>query len=598
MNTLTLDGLGLRMSKVISWDTETRGFDWSTPEQQAFMITWADGDGEYAAWEHDEEAIARFKVAVDEADAIVAHNAKFDIHQVRATFGFDPSEGKVLHDTDLLSRVLHPEGAKKGAMGGHGLKANAQIYLRADAKDPEEAIKQMAKSIGLRTIKQTGAYFEVARAYPEVMEEYARMDARYTYDLLDKWLPQLGDLKRIYDMEMAVLPILVRAEQRGVAVDQDVVQAIKARFTAELAEVHERLTDSLGEQALGGEGSDEALIEALLMQGIPLHKKTDSGKLATNKFALQEFERDYPVIADLFEHRRLSRFLSTYIGAMDGRDIVHTSFNQCEAWTGRMSSRSPNMQNLPKRAGQEVRSVFVPREGHSFVICDYEGIEVRLLAYYLGDPDFRELVGSGEHDPHAWMCTNIWGGEISDYVKGSAKEISHRQPAKNILFAITYGAGGPRVHAMLRDADFEFPDDVDEITYAKSVASKIKSNLPGYYKLMKRVRSKIENVGYVNTIMGRKNPVSKEKSYVGLNALIQGSAADIMKQGLINVDAAVKPLGGIPLLVVHDEVVVEVPSENADEALRLTEQALISAYDLNPHLAVSGKVVTTSYADG
>jgi DNA polymerase-1 len=91
--------------------------------------------------------------------------------------------------------------------------------------------------------------------------------------------------------------------------------------------------------------------------------------------------------------------------------------------------------------------------------------------------------------------------------------------------------------------------------------------------------------------------VKKDKSYVGLNALIQGSAADIMKQGLINVDDAVRPLGGIPLLVVHDEVVVEVPTENADEALQRMEEALIAAYSLNPKLAVEGSVVHTSYAD-
>lgn len=579
--------------KTVAFDTETRGLNWFDEDERAFLATWADEAGEYKADLSDEAQVGQFHHDLVFAQRIVGHNLKFDIHQARETLGIDVLQiDAELHDTDLMSRVLHPEGQNK-SRSGHGLKENAKVYLRADAADDEEAIKAMGKSIGLRTIRQKGAYYDIWRAYPEVMEQYALMDARFTYDLLEKWAPQLGDLKRIYDMEMKVLPVLVRAEARGVATDQAAVHELKTKYTAELAEVHEYLASELGEQALGGEGSDEALTEALLKHGIPLYQKTDTGKLATNKFALQEFEKDFELIAKLFEHRRLDRFLTTYIGAVDGRDVVHCNFGQCSAWTGRMSCRSPNMQNLPKRAGKEVRSVFVPREGHSFLVCDYEGIEVRLLAYYLGDRDFRDLVANPEHDPHAWMCTNIWGGEIKDYIKGSDKAITHRQPAKNILFAITYGAGRKRVANMLADAGMPATEDD-----AKAVISKIKASLPGYYKLNKRIRSKIENVGYVNTIMGRKNPVNKDKSYVGLNALIQGSAADIMKQGLINADEAVRHLGGIPLLVVHDEVVIEIPSENADEGLRLTKQALISAYDLDPGLEVEGSVVTTSYADG
>ena len=119
----------------------------------------------------------------------------------------------------------------------------------------------------------------------------------------------------------------------------------------------------------------------------------------------------------------------------------------------------------------------------------------------------------------------------------------------------------------------------------------------GPFQLNSRLRKKIESVGYVNTIIGRKNPVNKDKAYVGLNALIQGSAADIMKQGLVNVDTAVRDLGGTALLVVHDEVVVEVPTEYAEECARRMEQALTSAYPLNPPLSVEGGVVHDNYAN-
>jgi DNA polymerase I len=578
--------------RVVAWDTETKGLRWFDPNEQAFLATWADEDGEYCADLSNPEEAARFREALESADVLVAHNAKFDTHQTRATLGIDVLSMKAkIHDTDLMSRVLYPEGQRKGERGGHGLKNLAKVYLRADADDPEEAIKEMAKQIGLRTIKQTGAYYQVWRAYPDVMERYALMDARYTFDIYQKFSSSMSDLRRVYDLEMTVFPILVRAEALGIRTDQAQVAHFKKKFGDELEAVREYLTVELGEEAIGGEGSEDALTESLLAIGVPLTETTPTGKLATNKFALQPFEKDYPQIAALFELRRLERFLSTYIGPMDGREIIHPSFHQCGAWTGRMSCSSPNMQNWPKRAGKEVRSVLVPREGHSFVVCDYESIEVRLLAYYLGDQGFRDMIASG-HDPHAWMATNIWGGSVTDFAKGGPND-KKRGLAKNILFAITYGAGKRRVAAMLRDAGF--PSSEDD---AKAIISKIKASLPNYYRLNQRIRNKIEAVGHVNTIIGRKNPVGKDKSYVGLNALIQGSAADIMKHGLINVDRAVAPLGGVPLLVVHDEVVVEVPTQHADECLARTEESLIAAsLNISPRLAVSGSVVHTSYAD-
>lgn len=585
----------------VAFDTETCGLDWFDPEQGAFLVTWATAEGEWWADLSDPNSaeIGRFLAAVEAADVIVGHNLTIDIHMIREALGVDiAAMNKQLEDTDLVSRVLFPEGQSKGARGGHGLKNLAAVYLRVDAKDPEEAIDALAKSIGYRSgIKPPRshkgpwfAYRDVYRAYPVELVNYAVMDARYTYDLYERWQDKAaGD--RVYEMERQVMPILLEAERVGIATDQARVAEFKREFTNEKHEVYDRLAHHLGEQALGGEGSEDALVQALLKQGIPLTVKTDTGKLSTAKNALQPFENEFPVIADLFEYRRLERFLNTYIGPMEGVDVVHPSFFQIGAWTGRMSCSRPNLQNWPKRAGKRVRGVLVPREGHAFVVVDYEGIEARFLAYYLGDPGYREIVAT--RDPHAWMAAQIWGGDYDDYLKDTPQELTHRQPAKNILYAICYGAGAPRVSNMLRDAGL--PCSLDE---ARKIISKIKSSLPNFYYLTKhRVEPKIKSVGYVNTVVGRKNPVKKDRAYVGLNALIQGSAADIMKLGLINVDRVVKPLGGTPLLVVHDEVVVEVPIVNAEECLAVTRHAMESAWDLNPPLAADGSWVTTSYAD-
>lgn len=577
--------------KAVAFDTETKGFDWWRPEQQAFLATWADSDGTYAADLSDKAAVGRFITALEEADVIIGHNLKFDVHQVRYTLGFDPIKAKRVADTDTMSRLLYPEGAS-GSGFGHGLKPLATKHLNADAADPEDAIKAMMKEIGVKK-SDTASYYEVYRAYPSVMTEYALADARYTYDLWAKWFPLFEAdprLMALFELEMEVMQRLLEAEEHGIQTDQTRCAELKREYEAQRRIVYDKLARELGEEALGGEGSKNALVEALLGIGVPLTETSDNGELTTSKFALQPFANEFPIIEDLFEYRRLERFLSTYIGAIEGNDVIHTSFQPIGAWTGRMACRSPNMQNFPKRAGKEVRSVLVPRAGHSFVVCDFESIEMRLLAYYLGNHEFRKLVV--DRDSHAWMASQIWGGVPDDYAKDGPQD-HLRSLAKNMLFAITYGAGAPRIQSMLLDAGMEVSKG-----RAKEIISVIKKNLPGYYKLMKRIRHKIETVGYVNTIMGRKNPVSKEKAYVGLNALIQGSAADVMKLAVVKLCEEAEKYGGRFVLVVHDEAVVEVPTGQAEVCLEAVRSAMVSCIVVDPPLSVSGHYTEVSYADG
>lgn len=566
----------------IAFDTETRGLAWDNPEERAFLATWADDRNEYISDLSKADEVETFVNALDSADVLVAHNAPFDVHQTRETVGYDPlSRVVALHDTNIMARVAMPAGQSRPS---YKLKDLAQTFVSDDAKDAEDNIAAMAKSAGIK-LKATGGYYDTWRAYPEVMEKYARLDARYTYELHKKFAAELEG-NGAWDLEQKVQPILIEAERRGIALDQTVVADLKTEYEKRRDQSRATLTEFLPEEALGGPGSEEALADSLLGLGVPLHRKTQkTGKYQTSRFALQEFENDYPVVRALSDYRTADKFLSTYIEPMVGRDVVHTSFGQCEAWTGRMSSYRPNMQNIPSRGGARVRSMFVPREGHSFVVCDYDSIEVRLLAYYMGQAGYRDLITKGM-DPHAWMAAQIHGGTMEDYVKGSDGE-SLRAQAKNTMFAITYGAGAPRVADMNQISREE----------AKALIAKIKKSLPGYYRLNKRIREKVEAEGHVTTLFGRRQPVTPEKSYVGLNALIQGSAADVMKQGLVNVAEAVAPYGAVPLLVVHDEVVVEVPTENAEHVAQITEHAMTEAFELDPPLAVSGSIVDTNYAD-
>lgn len=584
--------------KVLAFDTETRGLDWFDPKQRAFLATTADGNTEYAYDLENEEEVAAFVAQMREADVLVAHNLSFDVHHVRESTGLDVlSLGAELHDTDTMSRLLFPGGQRQLERGGHGLKNLARIYLDPHADAEEEAIDALAVNLGYKNgIKPPRsfpsgtpwlAYYDVYRAYPSALRAYAVKDARYTYDLYHLFLPMLNDdprLLSLYQVEMQVAPILIEAERLGTAINSDRVEALRQEYLVKERKLRGTLERELGEAALGGTGSEQALEEALLGMGVPLHRRTETGKLSTNKFALQEFEDDFPILQTLEEHRQAQKFLSTYLAPMHDRAVVHPSFLQVGAWTGRMSCRRPNMQNIPVKAGPEVRSVFVARPGHKLIVSDYDSIEVRLLAYYLGTDGerYRELIRQG-HDPHAYMASQIHGGRMEDYIKGSAGE-AERAVAKNTTFAITYGAGGPRVADMNKIS----------VPEARVLIKQIKDSLPGYHRLMRRIKQKIQNQGYVQTIAGRVQPVDRAKSYVGLNALIQGSAADIMKVGLIEVDRAIKPYGGRVLLVVHDEVVSEVPAESAEAALAAQDEALVGAgalYELDPPLKATGKIV-------
>lgn len=593
-------------------DTETHGLRWHAGED-AFLAQWSDGTSNHYTvlkaedreWRDahgygPEDALPMdretFQRALDGADTLLFANAPFDRHQLRTVLGYDPAIGKEVHDVSLSSRVLHPQ---EGDWDHRDLESLAKRWHPDGGTKETDALREVAKRHKIGSLRKPEAHYKIWKAEPEVLEHYALMDAKLTFDLHPIFLGEMdAGQRRVYELERQVQTILTEAERIGVRCNQQRVSELKVQYERESEALYAKLVSELGEAALGGAGSKRALPEALLRLGVPLTKLNPSAEgvepiepqhYATNKFALEPFEHDYPVIRDLFELRRVNKFLSTYIAAYEGQDVIHPTFKQAEARTSRMSCTNPNLQNIPKRAGVELRSVMVPREGHSFVVIDYESIEVRMLAYYLGSREYRRLVG--ELDSHAWMASNIWGGKPSDYFKGTAGE-PLRKLAKNILFAIIYGAGDDRVVAMLVDAGIDAkPGD------GTALIRKITSALPGYKRLKSRVEESIALKGYISTIFGRHLPTHKGESYKGLNKLIQGSAAEVMKQGLVYADQLVRPLGGVPLLVVHDELVIEVPTENAAEAYKRAAAGMCAAADIQPPLSVEGGIVETSYAD-
>lgn len=609
----------------ISFDTETRGLEWFNPDHRAFIATWSYEDGRPTGLAHLDDPVEtqQFLDAIAEADTLVAHNLPFDVHHVREATGRDLlTTGQRLIDTALLSRVVVPErgvGEKdtEGDTTGFGLKNLAATYVDPEAKDAEDEMKVLAKAAGIK-LKETGGYYDFWRAYPDVLESYAKVDTELTIALYRKLEAKLtADLLDVWAIEEAAQPWLIRAEQRGVALDQVHVAPLKVEFERKAAGALAIVESELGLDAESITKPD-ALREALLEHGVPLYRKTDTGQIATHKGSLGEFEKDFPALAALSEYRNAAKFLSTYIGPMLGRDVVHPTFWQLGAWTSRMSCSRPNMQNIPVRAGSEVREMFVPRPGYAFVVADFDSIELRLLAYYLHDEGFKRRIDAGADvfsELAAFLAeTRGYGAEHGTtpdcFRKGTPGE-KFRGAAKNTTYAVTYGAGGAKIGDMLgTEPGDPYPADHFMVqrgfakagdpmhAEARAIIKTIKSWLPGYQDLTRRIRKKVETTAHVNTIHGRRQPVGRDKAYVGLNALIQGSAAEIMKKAIIAAGPRMLPLDAHMVLFVHDEIVVECPAAQAEQVKDVLEHAMNNCFQLDPPLAVSGAIAHNSYAEG
>lgn len=617
---------------MIAWDTETRNFKWW--DNTAFLATWAeDGGSGYAPLvrhpkdtpgHRDEQAGAHAIVAkLKEHKELVGANSKFDAHMTREATGYDvldPANGHVVNDVITRSRLWF--GNRRGS---HGLDELSTDLIGSEVMEGEEVMeKRYYELSGRSNMKHENAYYDVWADSPELVERYGVEDAEHTLWLENYLRPRIdGDakLKELYKLETDVQGVLYEAEQRGVHIDQGQVERLRSLYRGREEAARRAFKDACGEEIPEGDGSKEALQNIILNAGIPLTERTEkTGELAVNRKALAA-HLDHPLVAALFEWRRVDKFNKTYLGPLTD-EYVHPNFKQAEAWTGRMACMQPNLQNLPKRTekalenDERVRSVFIPRPGYEFMVYDYESIEVKVLAYHLDIPEYKQLVAHG--DPHAITAAaavSVLGihARPEDFYKGTEMRWL-RDIAKHCTYGIIYGGGGPVIkdtwNKMVTEAgQQQFVIDLDQ---AKAIRKQITEAIPGFKAFTaspwrgrqyprgalyeQLIASQEGEFGYVRTLGGRKQWIKLEKSYVALSGLIQGGAADIMKMAAVNVRDALKPYGGYPLLFVHDELVAEVPEGWGERLDPVITEAMVDAFPLDPGLTVEGAITKESYA--
>ena len=503
--------------------------------------------------------LVRFKV--------VGQNIKYDLKVLRR-WGVEGI--KPYADTMLMAWLVD------SASNRYNLDDLAKKYLNYTTVKYEEVVSQgqLFSDIDLDTAVRYGA-------------EDSDITLRLYQTLLPK-LEKLGLDKILFDLEVPLVKILCNMELEGVLLQPSRLESFRTDLEAEIAEVQNSIFTLCGKSF--NLNSPKQLQEILFVdRNLPTGRKTHSG-FSTDSDVLEELSSntDDPVPPLILRYRMLNKLLSTYvltlptlINEKTGR--VHTSFFQTGTATGRLSSKNPNLQNIPIRTeeGRKIRDAFVPKKGCVFMSADYSQIELVVLAHISGDKNLREAFIAGEdvHKDTAAKIFKIFPEMVSP---------QQRRVAKTINFGIMYGMSAFRLSKDLKISRSDAKKFID--VYFEEYS--------GVRTFIEKVKTQAKQDGYVRTAMGHIRYIPEMQSSnktvlagaerIAVNTIIQGTAAEIMKLAMISTSKAIekKGLKSKILLQVHDEMIFEVPEEEVEQMSALVRSCMEKAYKLSIPLKV------------
>jgi len=487
-------------------------------------------------------------------------------------------------------------------MINHGIKFEPYFdtMIAAYLLNPNER-RFSLEDLGMRYLNYAGiSYDEVTKGknFENVSIDdatrYSAEDADMTYrlyDVLNKKLYDRDLIDLFYKIEMPLVKVLAKMEMNGVYVDREFLQTLSQDYDLKLKKIEEKIYDLAGGMPFNI-NSPKQLSEVLFSRlGLKPRKKTSTKAFSTDAEVLEDMKDEHPIISMLLDYRKYFKLKSTYIDALPklinsktGR--LHTSFNQTGTSTGRLSSSEPNLQNIPARneAGLEIRKAIRAQEnGWKIVSADYSQIELRVLAHMSGDQALIESF-KDDQDIHATTASKIYGVDQNQITPDM------RRIGKMVNFAITYGISAYGLARRL-----EIPtQSADEI---------IKHYFANYPQVKAYLDSTIDFAmknGYVETIFGRKRDIPELKSSnrniveegkrMAINAPIQGSAADIIKLAMINIDKKIEKMRSMMILQVHDELVFEVPQAEIDVIKQIIKESMENAFNMKVPLKVEIEV--------
>jgi DNA polymerase-1 len=392
-------------------------------------------------------------------------------------------------------------------------------------------------------------------------------------------------LPEIYtDIEAPLIPILAEMELRGIKIEKEALAAYSVELAAELGTIQEEIFRLAGHAFKIG--SPKQLAEVLFVERqLKPGKKTKSG-YSTDADVLEELSREDPIPGLVLRYRLLAKLGSTYVDTLpslaDREDRVHTTFVQTGTATGRLSSRDPNLQNIPVREaeGRRIRAAFTAKAGNVLVSADYSQIELAVLAHFSGDRKLIESFADGK-DVHRRTAALIFG-KTEDEVTPEQRRVS-----KIINFGVIYGMSPYRLGNALGISRGEAAQFIESYFNTYS----------GVRDFMRSLIAKAENDGYVETLFGRRRYIAEIHSpnkmvksgaeRVAVNTPIQGTSADIVKIAMVSLDRALAGTEAALLLQVHDELILECPEETARETAAVVKRVMESSTRLKVPLRVS-----------
>ncbi len=509
----------------------------------------------------------------DNSRGLVFHNAKFDLHVLARTFKIPQStiDNANLIDTLIAAWMLSP------GQSGLGLDNQVMQRLQHEMIPIENLIGRGKNQITFNRVNIKDA------------TEYGAEDAVYTLRLwepLRRELEKLDYVKYFFEQEMPLLKVLFQMESVGVAIDVPALKTLEQELQRRIENLEKEICDMAGFEF--NIGSPKQLGEVLFdTLGLPEIKKRSTDAVVLEELS---FKAPHPIVFAVIEYRELKKMQSTYITVLPtlvnpDTKRIHTSFIQWGTATGRLSSRDPNLQNIPVRSdlGKKIRASFVPQSKDNVILAvDYSQIELRMLAHLSGDEALIESYKEGI-DIHARTAAAIYGVKLDEV------NSDMRRDAKVVNFGVLYGMTAFRL-----SRDLKIP------------MSQAKDFITGYFDMYKGVQQYIEDIkaaahrdGYVETLSGRRRYIagidssdrmeSQMAERMAVNTPVQGSAADLIKIAMIRIQKRINE-ENLPLkmmLQVHDELVFECPRDQVEPMSQMVKVEMEGAMELKVPLVAS-----------
>jgi len=537
------------------FDTETTGLDANTADIVGFSFAFEKGKAYYIPTpsnRQEAQAILEIFRKAFENPAIekVGQNIKYDILLLAR---YDIQVQGPLFDTMLAHYLIDPDTR-------HGMDLLAENYLNYKPVSITELIGAKGKKQGnMRDIA------------PELVKEYAAEDADITLQLQSIFKPLLTDtqtLELAHNVEFPLVYVLAQIERNGVKIDVQALAEFSKSLEVSIRSLEENIYEKAGVKF--NIASPKQLGEVLFdkLQLDPKAKKTKTGQYKTGEDVLSALAHKSDIVADILDFRQLQKLKSTYVDALPElinkeTGLIHTSYNQAVAATGRLSSTNPNLQNIPIRTekGREVRKAFIARDPeHVLLSADYSQIELRLIAELSKDQQMMEAFAEG-HDIHRATAAKVYGIPLEEVSS------EQRRNAKAVNFGIIYGQSAFGLSQSLGIPRKEAADMINQYF----------EQYKGIKAYMSNAIESAKELGYVETILKRRRYLrdinSANMTVRGfaernaINAPIQGSAADLIKIAMLHIqqDIEAQGLSGKMIMQVHDELVFDVPKTEVEQ---------------------------------